>query len=342
MCSELGVTPSEGVPGGAGHASTIGDAGDPGESNGPDTRCPAVAAACPASPTLPVVPQRFLSLRDIEAQGLPHPGVSGPPRLRGREAHVTKSRGRAARVAGRRGRATGVTVLALMAAALGPGRAHAQDRTPATFDLVGTVTDQAGVPLVGAFVAPEGSEWGSLTGRDGRFVLPNTPRGQITLTAELLGYEKLTWTGLADAGRPIPLTLVSKPILLEGLTIVANRFEYRRRAAATSVRWFDQHALATSPQDNALEFLATRGGLFRVPCSGVWSQECFVVRGRVTEPSVWVDEAPLIGGLDYLRVIPPHELYLMEIYGSGRHIRAYTTRFMERAAERRIWPIPLY
>lgn len=208
-------------------------------------------------------------------------------------------------------------------------------------DLVGTVTDAGGRPLVGAFVSVEGSDWGSLTGETGRFVIPDLPSGVVTLTAQLIGYETLTWTGAVAGGVPVALTLKEQPILLEGLNVVTDRFESRRRGVATSVRWYDYGILATSTQPNALDFLSARAGLARVPCRGAWSNECLIVRGRMTEPVVWVDEAPVIGGLDYLRVVPPHELYMVEVYASGRHIRAYTQRFMERAAKNRIQPMAL-
>ncbi|MDP2955694.1 MAG: carboxypeptidase-like regulatory domain-containing protein [Longimicrobiales bacterium] len=232
--------------------------------------------------------------------------------------------------------------LGILAAALMANKALAQERgADGSFDLVGTVTDPAGRPLVGAFVALEGAKWGSLTGETGRFLIPLVSPGTVSLTAELIGYETLTWTGQAAPGQALALTLASKPILLEGLTVVADRFESRRRATATSVRWFDHRTLATSPQDNALDFLSARGGFPRVSCRGVWSTECLLVRGRATEPWVWVDEARVVGGLDYLRTIPPHELYMVEVYAGGYHIRAYTTRYMERAAERRAMPIAL-
>jgi hypothetical protein len=235
----------------------------------------------------------------------------------------------------------GVVLTALLARdalAQEGGLATADERAP--FALVGTLTDASGQPLVGAFVSLADSEWGSLTNEAGRFRLPNVTPGEVSLSAELIGYETLVWSGRVSHDAPLTLTLESKPILLEGLNVVTDRFETRRRGTATSVRWFDRSALATSPQDNALDFLATRG-LTRTPCRGVWSSECFIVRGRATEPVVWVDEAPVIGGMDYLRGIPPHELYMVEVYASGRHIRAYTSHFMERAAKIRIRPAAL-
>ncbi|NJD19885.1 MAG: carboxypeptidase-like regulatory domain-containing protein [Gemmatimonadetes bacterium] len=234
-----------------------------------------------------------------------------------------------------------LTMVVLATAAL-TGSVRAQDRiADGKSQVVGRVVDETGRALVGAGVAFEGSDWGTLTGETGRFVLARENPGEITLTAELIGYEKLVWTGRVEEGQELGLTMVSKPILLEGLTVVADRLESRRRSTPVAVRWLGQHALATAPQENALEFVVARGGLTRVPCRGMWGNECVLARGSVVEPSVWVDEAPFIGGFEYLRTLQPHELYLVEIYAGGRHIRAYTNRYMERAAEMRAVPMAL-
>lgn len=218
----------------------------------------------------------------------------------------------------------------------------AQEADQARFDLTGVVVDPAGRPLVGAFVAVGHDEWGSLTGDAGRFVLPDLQAGEVTLRVELLGYETLRWTGFVAAGVPLTLTLETEPIVLEGLNVVTDRFESRRRGVATAVRWYDYKALATSTHVNTLDFLTQRAGLARIPCRGAWSSDCVLVRGRVTEPSVWIDENPVLGGMDYLRAVPPNELYMVEVYASGRHIRAYTQRFMERAARTRLMPMPVF
>jgi hypothetical protein len=224
---------------------------------------------------------------------------------------------------------------------LAAGNAFAQEaQAVQTFELAGTVTDAAGRPLVGAFVRLADSDWGSLTDQVGRFRIRDVTPGIVALEAEMLGYETLAWEGAVEAGEALPLRMTAKPILLEGLTVVADRFESRRRSVASSVRWFDHTALSTSPQSTALDFVATRAGLYRVGCRGRFTNQCFMVRGRATEPMVWVDEAPVFGGLEYLASLAPHELYMVEVYGNGRAIRAYTPGFMERAAEVRLNPVP--
>lgn len=232
--------------------------------------------------------------------------------------------------------------IAAIVVALLAGRAFAQEVSrESPFDLVGTVTGEDGQPLSGAFVSREGSEWGSLTDEAGRFRIGDVDAGRISLTVENLGYDTLRWEGPVAAGVPLELHLTARPLVLEGLHVVTDRFESRRRAVPTTVRWFDRTALATAPQETALDFVAARGGVPRVPCRGRWSDRCFIVRGRLVEPSVWVDEVPLIGGIDYLDMMRPYELYMVEIYAGGRQIRAYTTGFMERAAKTRLTPVAI-
>lgn len=232
--------------------------------------------------------------------------------------------------------------LAFVAIALLAGHAVGQERVaPEPFDLSGRVLGEGGQPLAGAFVAIEGSEWGSLTDEAGRFRIRDVEAGRIALTVEQLGYDTLRWEGSVSVGQPLTLDMTPRPVLLEGLHVVTDRFESRRRSVPTTVRWFDRGALASSPQESALDFVRTRAGVPMVHCYGTWSDRCLLVRGRLVSPSVWIDEAPVIGGLDYLSVIRPYELYMVEVYAGGRQIRAYTTQFMERAAKTRLQPFAI-
>lgn len=218
--------------------------------------------------------------------------------------------------------------------------ARGQEEMPArAFDLPGYVYGEGGRALVGAFVRPKGSDWGSLTDERGRFVVRNVVPGRLELVVEQLGYETLTWVGVVTPTATLELRLVPEPVVLEGLTVVADRFQARRNAAATSVRWFEREALATSPHESTLDFLSARG-VTRIRCRSDFGDDCVLVRGRAMVPSVWVDEAPILAGMAYLDVIPPHELFMVEVYASGRHIRAYTSQFMERSAKNGLHPIP--
>ncbi|HSG49234.1 MAG TPA: carboxypeptidase regulatory-like domain-containing protein [Longimicrobiales bacterium] len=232
--------------------------------------------------------------------------------------------------------------LAVMAVAMLARSAFAQD-TVDPFDLTGTVVDERGQPLVGAFVSLSGSDWGSLTNEQGRFRIPDLYPGRVELTAEQLGYATLQWTGeVTEQMGPLVLRMEAQAVVLEGLTVVTDRFRSRRNATATTVRAFDRERLATSPQPTVIDFVQAELGLTSTPCPSYFhSSYCVYSRGRPVAPSVYIDEMPVIGGMDYLASFRPHDLYMVEVYARGRHIRAYTPQFMERAAKQRLRPIAL-
>lgn len=234
------------------------------------------------------------------------------------------------------------TVSALLVSA---GPATAQVETIEPFDLSGLIVDaRTGQPLVGAFVGLAGSDWGSITEENGRFLIPDTDPGPLALTIEQLGYDTLTWAGNVSADdEPLVLRVEPRPVMLEGLRIVQDRFESRRRAVAVTVRAFDRQDLAMSPYTTALDHVRFRlGAGMPISCMGRRGDLCLRLRGRLVEPVVYVDEHPVAGGLSYLNSLAPHELQMLEVYGRGTHIRAYTPRFMERAARIRLVPIPIF
>ncbi len=231
-----------------------------------------------------------------------------------------------------------------LAHAWGVSPASAQDREPACGEgsarIVGVVIDAAtDVPLSGAYLSVTGTDRGSLTTDDGRFLLCGMGAGPQLLAAERLGYGTRQLPVVANAeSDPVLVRLQPDPILMEGLEIVTNRFERRRRAVTTIVRAYDQESLATSPWSVA-DFVDSRPGVMAMPC-GVG--KCVYSRGSMIEPRVYLDEFRLLGGWVELESIPTSQLYMLEVYGHGRHIRAYTHGFMERAAKTRLAPFPIW
>lgn len=238
--------------------------------------------------------------------------------------------------------------LTLALAALGfvaaEGRAQeAPIAEEAPFTLFGYLTDaESGRVLTGAWVGLTGTEWGSLTNDEGRFRIPDMTTGPLSLKIEMLGYETLEWNGaVADDDEVLRIELEPQPVLLEGLRVVSDRFRSRRNAVATSSFAYEADDLTNTSARTALDFVEERVGGAVTGCAGRRGSSCLYVRGRVVEPVVYIDEAPVLGGLEYLDSFAPWELHMVEIYGSGRHIRAYSPGFMKRAAEQRILPIAL-
>ena len=207
--------------------------------------------------------------------------------------------------------------------------------------IVGVIVDsETDSPLAGAYVSVNASEWGSLTTDDGRFLLCEIPAGTHLVTVERLGYVTLESRVEADpSGDPVALQMHPDPVLLEGLEIVSDRFERRRRAVATTVRTYDEEDLASSVYWSAADFVDSSTGIMTAPC-GI--TRCVYSRGRMISPTVYLDEFPLVGGWVELESIPTSQLFMVEVYGWGRHIRAYSHGFMKRAANVRLAPMPLW
>ena len=242
---------------------------------------------------------------------------------------------------------SGAAVVAVVAGlAVTPSRTAAQDDKPVCVDgepqIVGIVVDRTNEePLSTALVSVATTEWASLTTESGRFQLCGIRAGTHQITVERLGYRTLQVR--ADAAAPpvpIRLSMDPDPILLEGLEIVSDRFDRRRRATPYSVRVFEQEDIASSPYWSAADFVQSRAMVFPTLCRG--GNRCVWSRGRVVRPTVYLDEMPLFGGWSELDMIPTSQLHMIEVYRRGTHIRAYTHQFMERAARIRLLPFPIW
>jgi hypothetical protein len=204
--------------------------------------------------------------------------------------------------------------------------------------IVGRVLDlRSELPVHGAHVGLTVRDYGVLTDENGRFVIQAAPTGSYLLYAGALGYETLNFEieGVALENE-ILIRLEPNPIVLEGISVMTDRFERRRRGVATSTRTHDRQALLTAASDNLLEYLRFRDGLSLRDCFGVgrFGDLCTLRRGQETPVQIYIDERPAWGGGAELASYQPHEMYLVEIYGRGRQIRAYTNYFMDRIAKR--------
>lgn len=233
--------------------------------------------------------------------------------------------------------------LALAAGFLSP--AAAQDGQPVCRDgearIVGVVVDAGSeAPLASAAVSVAKSDWQSVTTDSGRFLLCEIGGGPHLLTAERLGYRTVTASVQATAsGDPLRVNMQADPILLEGLEVVMDRFRHRRRAVATTVQTYGEEELAGGSHLSVADFIDSRPGIVAGPCR---FRTCVRYRGGRVESDIYMDEVPLMGGWAELESIPTAQLYLVEVYGRGRHIRVYSHAFMQRAAKIRLLPMPVW
>lgn len=219
--------------------------------------------------------------------------------------------------------------------------------------LRGVVVDGLrGDSLPNAIVLLVDDNRGMLSDSLGRFVFRNVPVGAQLLAIKQYGYAEVNLEiDVVQGQDPVRIELKPGPLALEGFTIVADHLatmnktlKNRRNAYGRSVRALEQGRLASSGVLSVTEFLQTEGSLNLVNCAPRGGPgDCVMRRGRATEPRVYIDEAPIIGGLDFLASFRPYELYLIEVYSSGLEIRAYTHWYMERMAgtPRMLFPVGL-
>ncbi|MEX2466335.1 MAG: carboxypeptidase regulatory-like domain-containing protein [Gemmatimonadota bacterium] len=239
---------------------------------------------------------------------------------------------------------SGELAVAVLTLAVSCLPAVAQDR-PDEGVLAGVVVDAVtGEPISGALVVIDDERRAVLTDSLGAFDLGSMEGGPVSLVARRYGYEMRGMDAVLPNGGAlqVEIPLPPKAVLVDGLEVVTERLQTmdqrltsRRNATATSVRAFEQERLVQSTSRDFLEFLRFEASLYMQPCGlRAFASQCVQRRGRLVAPRVYIDEVPIMGGLDHLASFQPYDLYLVEVYSSGQEIRAYTHLFMDRMAHR--------
>jgi hypothetical protein len=234
-------------------------------------------------------------------------------------------------------RLVGLAALALCATlSAQPARAQQPAASTSGPIVVGTVVDSGtGRPLPYAMVQPQAGGLPTLTDSTGVFRLAGLAPGVHNLTASQLGYSRLTLPVVVGGTmEPVEFKLFPDPIALEGIEVMGDRFRGRRNALPIASQAYNQLRLQRSPALNIMNFLESDAKLSPAVCPG--RQQfvgCFNRRGQVVVPEVFLDEAPLMGGLSQLEGYPVNAFYLVEVIGNGLMIRVYTQGFMDRMSK---------
>jgi hypothetical protein len=215
--------------------------------------------------------------------------------------------------------------------------------------VVDAVTER---PVVGALVVLDEERRAILTDSAGAFDFGPLQSGPVSLTVRRYGYLTQGVEAVLPAFESLAIEVPLPPeaVLVDGLEVVTERLATmdqrlasRRRALATSTRAFEQDRLVRSASRDFLDFLQSEASLHPEPCGRIGSGTlCLWSRGRLVTPRVYVDEMPVLGGLDMLGTYRPYDMYLVEVYGGGQEIRAYTHLFMERSARRAVALMPIF
>lgn len=215
-----------------------------------------------------------------------------------------------------------------------PGARPAAAQEPPRMTVTGQVMDvYTDAPLAEAIVHLPELKIRAATDSLGKFTLRGVAPGPHRWVIHRLGYSSWEEVVEVEDEAELEVRLLPRPVVLEGITVTVDRLETRRRAVATSVRTVGRKEILRSAAATPLDLLR-RAGVVAMPCStGGLGTECAYVRGRLTRVSVVIDEQPAPGGLEQLAAYLPQEIYLIESYGGGSHVRAYTTWFMEQVAK---------
>ena len=132
-----------------------------------------------------------------------------------------------------------------------------------TGKLSGTVTDVDGEPIPGSAVTVAGTRLGASTDADGRYIILQVPPGTHDVTAQLIGFEPTTITGVrvnADLTSRIDFRLGQEAIEMEGITVIATRpdIEVDVTSSQTIV---DAERVAEVPVNTLLDVLNYQPGV---------------------------------------------------------------------------------
>jgi outer membrane receptor protein involved in Fe transport len=169
----------------------------------------------------------------------------------------------------------------------------------------GIVTDTStGAPLVGVQVFLEGSDFGSMTRQNGRYVITNVPPGTYTLRAERIGLTVGTRQITVGAGASLEqnFTLAVQALGLDEIVVTGTAGAARRREVGNSIAQIDAASRLDKPVD-ATDMLQSVAPGIEVTGGGAGAGQGAKIRLRGTnslnmgsDPIIYIDGVRMMSG----------------------------------------------
>jgi len=188
-------------------------------------------------------------------------------------------------------------------------------------------------PVPGAFIALDAESRGVLSDSSGAFMLPVGTSDAYALKVRQLGYHDLVVTITAESARkPFFLQLSPDPVKIEGLQVLVERFQDRRRGPFGAVDVLDQTLLVKAPGGTGVD-LIKREMPFLNPCDNETEQLCFNRMGQILPITVCFDGHRVSEMMAELEHVDPRGLYMVEIFRRAGQVHMYSRGYVERLLE---------
>ncbi len=134
-----------------------------------------------------------------------------------------------------------------------------------TGKISGTVTDaETGEPLPGVNIVLEGTDQGAATDETGHYFIVNVDPGRYSLTASMIGYQRVTKTDVlvsVNHTTPVNFSLRTEAIAGEAVTVEAEREIIKMDESASTVSVTSEEIEEVATVTTVEEYLNTRAGV---------------------------------------------------------------------------------
>ena len=220
------------------------------------------------------------------------------------------------------------------------GPLAAQQTGRVTGRIVNAATNR---PLAGVqvFVPPTGI--GNLTDQDGRYLLQNVPAGQVTVTAQIVGYKQGETVVTVVAGETVVanVQLSETAIALDEIVVTGAGVATQRKKLGNTIASIDASKAQTAAVSDVSQLLAAREpGVSVLPSGGYSGQGARIrIRGssslsQLNEPVIYIDGIRMDGSATSFNTqgntsklddIPPESIERIEILKGAAAATLYGT-----------------